>query len=60
MCASPTHLHGEDRDVVPADLLSVQRTQRHERPGGDFDVEVLVRVAGPLDGVPGDRNMTCE
>lgn len=59
-----THLHGEDGDVVPADLLSVQRTHRHQRPGRDFDVEELVRVTGPLDGIPGDthkkENDTCE
>lgn len=39
---------------MPADLLSVQPTHRHQRPGCDFDVEELVRVTGPLDGIPGD------
>lgn len=47
-----THLHGEDSDVVPTNLLSVQRTHRHQYPRCDFNVEVFVRVCGPLDGVP--------
>lgn len=56
VCVAPwrTHLHGEDSDVVPADLLSVQRTHRHQRPGSDLDVEELPGVTGPLDGIPGD------
>lgn len=58
-----THLHGEDCDIVPADLLSIQRTHRHQRPGSELDVEVLVEVAGRLDGVPGDtkqQHVRCE
>lgn len=49
-----THLHGEDRDVVPARLLSVQGPHRHERPGCDVDVEVFVEVARPLNGISAD------
>lgn len=53
-----THLHGEDRDVVPAHLLSVQGPHRHERPGSDVDVEVFVQVACPLNGIPEDKKVT--
>ncbi len=49
-----THLHGEDSDVVPADLFSVQWTHRHQWPGSDFDVEVLLGITGPLDGISVD------
>lgn len=50
-----THLHGEDGDVVPAALLPVQRPHRQQRAAGDLQVEELVGVAGPLQGVPADR-----
>lgn len=43
---------------MPGDFLSVQPAHRHQRPGRDFDVEVLPGVAGSLDGVPGDMNTT--
>lgn len=53
-----THLHGEDRDVVPAHLLSVQGPHRHEHPGGDVDVEVFVEVACPVNGISADKQLT--
>lgn len=46
-----THLHGQDRHVVPAPLLSVQGPHRQQRPGCDVDVEVFVEVARPLNGI---------
>lgn len=53
-----THLHRQDRDVVPAHLLSVQGPHRHQRPGCDVDVEVFVEVARPLNGISADPETT--
>lgn len=52
-----THFHGEDRDVVPAYLLSVQGPHCHERPGSDVDVEVFVKVACSLNGISEDKQL---
>lgn len=52
-----THLHGEDRDVVPAHLLSVQGPHRHECPGSDVDVEVFVKVTCSLNRISEDKQL---
>lgn len=47
-----THLHGQNCDVMPSHLLSVQRTHCHQWPGGDINIEILLWVGGSLDVVP--------
>lgn len=52
-----THLRGEDRDVVPAHLLSVQGPRSHKRPGSGVNVEVFVEVTCPLNGISEDQQL---
>lgn len=50
--AALTELCGDDGDVVPGVLLSVQLPDGEQRTVSRVDVEHLVHVCAPVDGVP--------
>lgn len=51
-CAALTELRGDDGNVVPGLLFSVQLPQDVHRPVSCVDVEHSVHVRLPIDGVP--------